>query len=44
MGKEYVNKKGVPEVVKYEDGSVGARIRMLCRGGCLSVRASECMR
>ena len=27
-----------PEVVKYADGSVGARVRMLCRGGCLPVR------
>ena len=33
--KEYVNKKGVPEVVKYADGSVGASVRMLRRGGCL---------
>ena len=43
-GKEYVNKKEVPEVVKYADGSLGARVRILCRGGCLPVRASECMR
>ena len=40
-----MNQKGVPEVVKYADGSVGAgvTVRMLCRGGCLPVRASECM-
>ena len=31
-------KKGVPEVVKYADESVGARVRMLYRGGCLPVR------
>ena len=39
-----MNKKGVPEVGKYEDGSVGARMRMLCRGGCLPARANACMR
>ena len=38
-----MNKKGVPEVVNYADESVGARVRMLCRGGCLTVRANECM-
>ena len=37
-GKEYVNKKGVPEVVKYADGSVGVRVRMKRR--CLPVKAS----
>ena len=35
-GKEYVSRKGAHEVVKYADESVGARVRMLWRGGCLN--------
>ena len=30
-GKEYASRKRAPEVVKYADGSVGPRVRMLCR-------------
>ena len=39
--KRYVNR--APDVVKYA-GSVGARVRMLCRGGCLPVIGSDCMK
>ena len=42
-GKEYVSRKIAHEVVKYADGAVGTRVRILCKGGCLPVRASDCM-
>ena len=32
-----------PVIVKYADGCVGARMRMLCRGDCFPVGASDSM-
>ena len=36
--QEYAFKKQLPMIEKYVDGSVGAMVRMMVRGGCLPVR------
>ena len=41
--KEYVQMKESPRNESFADGSVGARDRMMVRGGCLPVRGSERM-
>ena len=41
--REYVRWKKVPGLERYADGSSGAKVRMLLRGGCLPVRNSERM-
>ena len=33
--QEYASKKQLPMIEKYVDGSVGAMVRMMVRGGCL---------
>ena len=42
--KEYKEWKKIPGNVSYADGSVGAKVRMMLRGGYLPVRGSENMR
>ena len=39
--KEYVRMKESPRNESFADGSVGARVRLMVRGGCLPVRGSE---
>ena len=39
--KEYVEMKRYPRNESFADGSVGARVRMMVRGGCLLVRGNE---
>ena len=41
--KEYVRMTGSPRNESFADGSVGARVRLMVRGGCLPVRGSERM-
>ena len=41
--KEYVQMKESPRNESFLDGSVGARVRLMVRGGCLLVRGSERM-
>ena len=41
--QECAFKKQLPMIEKYIDGSVGAMVRMMVRGGCLPVRASTIM-
>ena len=41
--KEYVRMKESPRNESFADGSVGARVRLMVRGGFLSVRGSERM-
>ena len=41
--QEYVFKKKLPMIEKYVDGSVGAMVRMMVRGGCLPVRGNTRM-
>ena len=41
--KEYVETKRCPRNESFTDGSVGARVRLMVRGGCLPVRGSERM-
>ena len=41
--KEYVQMKESPRNESFADGSVGARVRLMVRGGCLPVRGSERM-
>ena len=40
---EYVRIKDSPRNESFADGSVGARVRLMVRGGCLPVRGSERM-
>ena len=39
--KEYARMKESPRNESFADGSVGARVRLMVRGGCLPVRGSE---
>ena len=39
----YVQMKESPRNESFADGSVGARVRLMVRGGCLPVRGSERM-
>ena len=39
MEKEYVRMKESPRNESFADGSVGARVRLMVRGGCLPVTA-----
>ena len=41
--KEYVRMKESPRNESFADGSVGARVRLMVRRGCLPVRGSERM-
>ena len=41
--QEYAFKKQLPMIEKYVDGSVGAMVRMMVRGGCLPVRGNTRM-
>ena len=41
--QQYVHVKSQPKNEKYANGSVGARVRLMVRGGCLSVRGSKGM-
>ena len=41
--QEYAFKKQLPMNEKYVDGSVGAIVRMMVRGGCLPVRGNRRM-
>ena len=41
--KEYVQMKESPLNESFADGSVGAKVRLMVRGGCLLVRGSERM-
>ena len=41
--KEYVKMKRCPRNESFADGSVGARVSLMMRGGCLPVRGSERM-
>ena len=41
--QQYVHMKSQPTNEKYANGSVGARVRLMVRGGCLPVRGSEGM-
>ena len=43
MEKEYVEMKRCPRNESFADGSVGARVRLMVRGGCLPVGGSEMM-
>ena len=36
--QQYVHMKRQPKNEKYVNGSVGARVRLMVRGGCLPVR------
>ena len=39
--QQYVHMKSQPKNEKYANGSVGARVRLMVRGGCLPVRGSK---
>ena len=39
--QQYVHMKGQPKNEKYANGSVGARVSLMVRGGCLPVRGSK---
>ena len=41
--QQYVHMKRQPKNDKYANGSVGARVRLMVRGGCLPVRGSKAM-
>ena len=41
--QQYVHMKSQPKNEKYANGSVGARVRLMVRGGCLPVRGSNGM-
>ena len=41
--EQYVHMKSQPKNEKYANGSVGARVRLIVRGGCLPVRGSKGM-
>ena len=41
--KGYVEMKRCPRNERFADGSVGAKVRLMVRGGCLPVRGSERM-
>ena len=41
--QQYVHMKSQPKNEKYANGSVGARVRLMVRGGCLPVRGSKGM-
>ena len=41
--QQYVRVKSQPKYDKYENGCVGARVRLMVRGYCLSVRGSKGM-
>ena len=41
--QQYVHIKSQPKNEKYANGSVGARVRLMVRGGCLPVRGSKGM-
>ena len=41
--QQYVHMKSQPRNEKYANGSVGARVRLLVRGGCVPVRGSKGM-
>ena len=41
--QQYVYMKSQPKNEKYANGSVGARVRLMVRGGCLPVRGSKGM-
>ena len=43
VSNEYAKWKKVPGQESYADGSSGAKVRMLLRGGCLPVRSNERM-
>ena len=42
--KEYVRMKECPGRESFSDGSVGTKVRLMVRGGCLPVRESETMK
>ena len=41
--QQYAHMKSQPKNEKYANGSVGARVRLMVRGGCLPVRGSKGM-
>ena len=41
--QQYVHMKGQPRNEKYANGSMGARVRLMVRGGCLPVGGSKGM-
>ena len=41
--KEYVKLKRCPRNESFDDGNVGARVRLMVRGGCRPVRGTERM-
>ena len=41
--REYVEMKRCPRKESFADGSIGARVRLMVRGGCQPVRGSERM-
>ena len=41
--QQYVHTKSQPTNLKYANGSVGARVILMVRGGCLPVRGSKGM-
>ena len=41
--QQYVHMKSQPKNEKYVNGSVGARVRLMVRGGYLPVRVSKAM-
>ena len=43
MEKEYVRMKKSQRNESFSDGSVGVRVRLMVRGGCLPVRGNERM-
>ena len=41
--QQYVHMKSQPKYEKYANGSVGARVTLMVRGGCLPIRGSKGM-
>ena len=41
--QQYVHMKSQPKNEKYANGSVGARVSLMVRGGCLPIRGSKGM-
>ena len=41
--KEYIETKRCPRNESFADGSVGARVKLMVRAGCLPVRGGEMM-
>ena len=41
--QQYVHMNSRPKNEKYANGSVGARVRLMVRGGCLPIRGSKGM-